>query len=540
MVSITLRSVKGSPLTHAEMDGNFSALKSGVEELAGGVVVVATRTDLKSIDTSINTVAFLLEAYRAGLFIFSLGDYSSEVAADTQEGIYIAADGIATTTGAWVRQFSGLPLIDWFGAIPDDSTPAEAAVNAAIALCRMVTAYGDYAFEGPINLTTYGQGVFAPNAKFTNTGSSSYLFNVNGWRSGRISLRRLDIDVGASHAFSVAGVFRSSEVYVGEIYIWEETASYIFGQTNGKAYGNTIYIPYAKTKSAYNSPQTAAPIIDWIVSGISFVTNRILCDYIYGGNTSPAIRIENTGSGTFNTGNLIEVRTGEICDAGIVHLAGMTRTKVVAFSYDNGTTVDDLVKLYSSGSGNRCLGIELEFGRQSGTLGGSVYDISLDNAYDTKIRYVPFNSGVTAVIDNNNMFGTIIEDSSTWPATVLNEGTRVAWRTTRMTDARPGSTITIASGVATLNEATANNIWRKLDTEAAGATDDLTSISGGFVGQVARFSLVSSARTVVFKDGASIILEGGTDKTLSHVDDFIQLICTSSGVWKQIGFTDSS
>lgn len=66
---------------------------------------VDTRTQLKAIDTGEETTAYLRENGRSGMFNFRLGNYAALVAADTGEVLYIKADAVATSTGAWVRDF---------------------------------------------------------------------------------------------------------------------------------------------------------------------------------------------------------------------------------------------------------------------------------------------------------------------------------------------------------------------------------------------------------------------------------------------------
>jgi hypothetical protein len=93
------------------------------------MVTVDLRSDLKALDTSIYTLAFLKEARRDGLFQWLTGDFSSEIAADTMEGIHIKADAVPATSGAWVRVADSINA-SWFGAVgAGDET---AAINAAI------------------------------------------------------------------------------------------------------------------------------------------------------------------------------------------------------------------------------------------------------------------------------------------------------------------------------------------------------------------------------------------------------------------------
>ena len=98
---------------------------------------VATRTALKALDTTKDTVAILTESGREGVFVWRTGNYSARITADTQEGVYVKANAIASSSGAWVRQAADTPLwlASWFGALGDDST------DNATALAGVVSAF---------------------------------------------------------------------------------------------------------------------------------------------------------------------------------------------------------------------------------------------------------------------------------------------------------------------------------------------------------------------------------------------------------------
>lgn len=99
----------------------------------------ATRTALKALTSYAGGRAYLTESGRAGEFVFRSGDYSAEVTADTQEGIYIKADDAATTSGAWVRQYDGPVNAAWFGAVGDNLTVNTTALQVAMNVAALDT-----------------------------------------------------------------------------------------------------------------------------------------------------------------------------------------------------------------------------------------------------------------------------------------------------------------------------------------------------------------------------------------------------------------
>ena len=80
---------------------------------------VADRTALKAIDTTAITAVYLDEDGRQGPFVWTAGDYSAEIAADVAEGIYVKANAVLATAGAWVRIYVGPIRFKWFGPVGD-------------------------------------------------------------------------------------------------------------------------------------------------------------------------------------------------------------------------------------------------------------------------------------------------------------------------------------------------------------------------------------------------------------------------------------
>lgn len=93
---------------------------------------------------------------------------------------------------------------------------------------------------------------------------------------------------------------------------------------------------------------------------------------------------------------------------------------------------------------------------------------------------------------------------------------------------------TIAAGVITITGS-----YHVVDTEAAAATDDLDTISGGSDGQRLVLRASNAARDVVIKDGTGNIQCAG-DFTLNNTQDTIELIFDSAlAAWLELGRSDN-
>ncbi len=124
--------------TTRRIDAN--EVKTWGTEIEARLAGISTRTALKALPPG--GFAYLTESGRAGFFVWQTGNFASKVSADTAEGIWIASDTVASSSGAWVRSFQGRARAEWFGIVADyndstgtgtDNTTAWAAMTAALA-----------------------------------------------------------------------------------------------------------------------------------------------------------------------------------------------------------------------------------------------------------------------------------------------------------------------------------------------------------------------------------------------------------------------
>ncbi|RWI46826.1 MAG: hypothetical protein EOQ93_29300 [Mesorhizobium sp.] len=170
---------------------------------------IATRAALKALDTAAIKLAYLTEAGREGTFVWKTGDYSAQIAADAQEGIFIKANAVAATAGAWVRVYSRLN-VEFFGASAsasraDNTTAIQAAVNVAQLYVGELFLPATYLTSAPIlvssNLRLCGVSAFTSGIS-SNSGAAITLVpdtgiaNNNTWY-GFFNFSAISTDAGA-------------------------------------------------------------------------------------------------------------------------------------------------------------------------------------------------------------------------------------------------------------------------------------------------------------------------------------------------------
>ncbi|MBA8881102.1 gp53-like domain-containing protein [Phyllobacterium myrsinacearum] len=130
------------------------------------IVLAADRAAAKLLDTAVIKALYLLEPGREGIFKWTSGNFSSLITVDVQEGVYLKANGVASSVGAWVRQRDGLDLnVTWFGASVDkvDNTTAFIAAANLFGFCSIYIPRGTFNFTATITSNAgfthwYGEG----------------------------------------------------------------------------------------------------------------------------------------------------------------------------------------------------------------------------------------------------------------------------------------------------------------------------------------------------------------------------------------------
>ncbi|MER8511671.1 hypothetical protein NKH47_01775 [Mesorhizobium sp. M1060] len=101
---------------------------------------LTTRAALKALTPAVGMTVYVAEGARRGFFKWTLGNFSTHIAADTLEGFYIKATSVAATVGCWVREGSPQVLeVEWFDAAPNTTTDSQPAIMAANALLVAVS-----------------------------------------------------------------------------------------------------------------------------------------------------------------------------------------------------------------------------------------------------------------------------------------------------------------------------------------------------------------------------------------------------------------
>lgn len=138
-----------------------------------------TRTALAgTVGPSNGQTLYLAESGREGAFVFRTGNYSSQVASDPNQGLYVPQSSNSSgSAGAWVRVRDGdYGRPEWFGAIVNSASAAStnlAALQACHALCQdTLLSTGAYYISDTLKWTLSDRRLFGRAMGYGTTTSS--------------------------------------------------------------------------------------------------------------------------------------------------------------------------------------------------------------------------------------------------------------------------------------------------------------------------------------------------------------------------------
>lgn len=172
---------------------------AGGHRIRGSLNYAETRAYLASLNPNQTKVIYLNEGGRSGEFVWREGNFSSQTALDTLQGIYIASTvpGTGPTVGCWVRVYDRAVPQFW-GAVADNSTDCTAAFNAALRIAQVVyVPAGNYRVSGAVTITANYQKLIGAGhdaARITATTANipvvTYGPSLTGWAITGLTLDR--------------------------------------------------------------------------------------------------------------------------------------------------------------------------------------------------------------------------------------------------------------------------------------------------------------------------------------------------------------
>lgn len=271
------------------------AVQADVRDYLDVAPYIATRTALKALDTTKDTVAL----FDGSQWKWTTGDFSVQIAADTAEGIYAKADAIAATVGAWVRVYDETPLVNWWGAVADytvggSGTDSTTAIQCAVNVCNLIG-------EDELRFKPSLGKKYLVTA--TITGTALLLSGTFG--AGIVFKNMSGLDgfsfTGATSVGKVIGAERLELIAEGA------NIQYAIRGPNNSAQYSTYY-----TRYVFNHNYCHGGVRD--VAKYSFAWDYSAAAWIYVGDCNGALISWNNIQGAFD---IITDPTGQFADRGI-------------------------------------------------------------------------------------------------------------------------------------------------------------------------------------------------------------------------------
>ncbi len=182
-----------SQISNGEIGSSVRTKLNSVVAIANALALGVTREEMASLDASIQTVAFLDEDNRQGLFKWDSSDLSTEVSVDTLQGIYVAPLSDETgASGAWVRILDGYVTPEMFGAVGNiiDETYVPAAaddgpsIRAAQAFIESQTIIRELYFPSTYAVKSLNPASSSPNINAVQSDATNCVWRSIQGRNG--------------------------------------------------------------------------------------------------------------------------------------------------------------------------------------------------------------------------------------------------------------------------------------------------------------------------------------------------------------------
>ena len=220
---------------------------------------------------------------RSGTFDVITGNFSTELEADTENGVYVGqADDPTANTKVLKRRMSNWLDFLWFGATGDGTTDESAQVQAAINLIS---------FTGISKITSADNLVFRCN----NISISDSVSFVGGYEFKRLD----DVDVPAQ------GTIATSP----NVYVFDLTTSKITVKFSG------LTLDANQQAQTNTEPSGIFVRAGYITSSETYQSTRIIFDNVYYKNNCKLAIYVSTGSNS-NNRTKVEIKNGTVFENG--------------------------------------------------------------------------------------------------------------------------------------------------------------------------------------------------------------------------------
>lgn len=231
---------------------------------------VASISDLQALDTSIVTNAYLTDAARAGNFKWTLADYTAAISADTNNGVYVKANAVASNVGAWVRQFDFTNFqTQWFGAPANYTTDSTAIINSMMAVANIQNTLTTPGVQTAVYLNIQG-GVKFASANLSWLPSANWVYEYLRFFANSDTTKGVSVGGGGTNEIQTLSVNSGYPGDASGALVAEQTFQAplhpAIGVNIKKNIDNSIYVHSGSTQSiqpnASNNAATAT--VSWI------------------------------------------------------------------------------------------------------------------------------------------------------------------------------------------------------------------------------------------------------------------------------------